>query len=416
MKPTYLKLQNTTVMSYDIDEGYYKVYREDLLPFIIRGAFRDTTLISDNAKSIAKIQAENINALAEFYTNRTLSINRENAKFILNQLGLSQKSNLETKQKIMKLCKALSVADDYWITEDEHEKWEDVNLRDNPLHETLAHIALYGKSLTVTGKIRTPELTGQGAYAKAWFRENGKLFLYKASTKNGTEAQREALTSRVLDCFNVPHVHYELSEQEGRTVTKCENINNAYYGIADAGDVNTWCLRHDIDFMNVVKKTDAEMFYKTVVVDYLCANRDRHDANWGFYMNNMTGELICMHPLFDHNNAFDEEFMNDENGGLCQLIPGKTMKEAALYAIKHCDFRCIKPVTRSMFFDDTMYTVFMKRAEELGLYRQRKVPLIEKIFKPKCDTYVPVEIKSDNSDDYNQKLQSLVSAQNKGHL
>ena len=159
MNPTYLKLQNTTVMSYDIDEGYYKIYHENLLPFIIRGAVQDTTLISDNAKSIAKIQAENINALTEFYTNRTLSLNRENAKFILNQLGLSQKSNLDTKQKIMNFCKALSVADDYWITEDENEKWENVNLRDNPLHETLAHIALYGKSLTVTGKIRTPELT-----------------------------------------------------------------------------------------------------------------------------------------------------------------------------------------------------------------------------------------------------------------
>ena len=69
-----------------------------------------------------------------------------------------------------------------------------------------------------------------------------------------------------------------------------------------------------------------------------------------------------------------------------------------------------------MFFDDTMYTVFMKRAEELGLYRQRKIPLIEKIFKPKYDTYVPVEIKSDNSDDYDKKLQAFISTQNKGHL
>jgi|GEM_PF-4705231 len=58
----------------------------------------------------------------------------------------------------------------------------------------------------------------------------------------------------------------------------------------------------------------------------------------------------------------------------------------------------------------------MKRAEELGLYCRRKIPLLEKIFRPKCDTYVPVEIKSDNSDDYKKKLQALVSAQNNAYI
>ena len=170
-------------------------------------------------------------------------------------------------------------------------------------------------------------------------------------------------------------------------------------------------MKNDKDFLSLVKDIDSETFYKTIVADYLCSNRDRHDGNWGFFMNNMTGELICLHPLFDHNNCFDEDFIKDENGGNCQLLPGKTQKEAALYAIKHCDFRCIKPVTKDMFIDETMYKSFMKRAEELGLYRSQKLSLFDKVTGIK-EPYIPVEIKKDNRKEYWDGIIEVKSKQN----
>ena len=348
---------------------------------------------------------KNEHVLFDFYSDRSLSIDRANAKFILNQLGISQKNDSETKEKMMILCKALSASDEYWITDNENEKWKDVNVRDNPITDSIAQIALFGKSLTITGKIRTPELTGHGIFAKAWFQENGKLHLFKASSKGGNEAEREVQTSNLIDCFNVPQVQYQLVEKDGKILTQCEQLNNSDYSMVDAGDVASWCKRCEKDFLSLVRELDSDTFYKTIIVDYLCSNRDRHDGNWGFFMNNKIGSLICLHPLFDHNNCFDIDFMKDETGGVCQLIPGKSQKEAALYAIKHCDFRCTKAITKDMFLDNDMYKSFMDRACILGLYKKQKLSIFDKLFHLK-EQYVPIEIKNNNTSEYWNKVKS----------
>ena len=263
MSYTYLKLQDKTLMAFDRENAEYKVYENDLLPFVLRDTVKDTTNLPDAEKY--KVAIKNSEQLTKFFTERSLSINRENAKFILNELGISQKSDSETKEKMMIMCKALSAADDYWITENKEESWSDINVRENPLHETLAQIALFGKSLSVTGKIRTPELTGLGAYAKAWFRDNGTLYLYKAGTKGGNEAEREALTSRILDCFNVPQIEYELTQKEDKVVTKCKQMNNSMYSIADAGDVSSWCMKNDKECNPIGFSLITGVDYTTVV-------------------------------------------------------------------------------------------------------------------------------------------------------
>jgi hypothetical protein len=304
----------------------------------------------------------------------------------------------------MVLCKGLSVSDDYWITNNLKDRWADVNLRDNPLHETVAQIALFGKSLTITGQIRTPELTGQGAYAKAWFRENGELYLYKASTKGGREAEVEASVSSILDCTNVPHVAYELTQKDGRIVTRCRNMCSEQMSIVDADDVASWCARTDTDFDKLVRDVDGNLFFQTIVTDYLIANRDRHGANWGFFMSNDTGRIADIHPLFDHNNAFAEEFMDDPDGGICQLLPGKTQREAASCAIKRCDFRITKEITEDLFPDEKSYRCFMERGCELGLFQSQKPSLLQKLGLRPYQEYIAVEIKPDNRKDYEDRI------------
>lgn len=398
----FLKLQNKTLLEFDMEKGYYKVYEPDLLPFCIRNRIEDNSLKSGDSDYF-KIAYKNSIEMNTFFSGRVLSVNRENAKYILNQLNISQKSDIDTHIKIMKLCKGLSIADDYWIAESDAEKWEDVNLRTNPLHETIRQIALFGKSLSITGKIRTAELTGLGAYAKAWQRIDGKLYLHKAGTLNGSEPQRETLMSDIIDCFNIPQVKYKLGTIEDKVVTQCENMTSDKYSTIPAGDVMRWCSKVNLDFDTFIRELDSETFYKTVVIDYLCANRDRHDGNWGIYMDNNTGKPVCLHPLYDHNNAFDKDFLKDPTGGICQLIPGKTMKEAAQYAITRCDFRCVKPVTKDMFFDKEYYKVFMERASELGLYKRNNVSLLKKVFFIHED-YIPVTIKNNNINEYWDKL------------
>lgn len=404
----YLKLEDIKVLKFDFSKNYYEIFYPELLPFTLRDRLKDTRGVSD-----VNVWFDNKELMASFFTNRSISVRRENAKYIMNQLGIKQGNDFESRFKAMIECKALSAADSYWITENEKDKWDKVNLLSSPLNESLQQIGLFGSSVKIKGKIQTPELTGQGAYAKAWYCEDGRLYLYKANSSGGNECEREVLASNILDCFNVPHVKYELTQKEGLTVCKCENMNLKNTSLVDSVEADIWANRNGLNLTDLAKKIDSELFYKTIVVDYLISNSDRHGGNWGFYMDNQNGKLIAMHPLFDHNNAFDKNFMNSEDGGICQLLPGKNQKEAALYAIKRCDFRCIKSVEKSMFFDEAMYESFMNRAVELGLYQKQKITFADKIFSKKKEPFIPVELKDDNTAEYWKNINSKLFFGNK---
>ena len=220
--------------------------------------------------------------------------------------------------------------------------------------------------------MHTPELTGQGAYAKAWMREDDGLYLYKASTVNGNESAIEAEVSNILDYTNVPHVHYELMFLNNLEVCRCKNMCNDSFSIVPAGDISSWCSRAGIKFDDYVVGTDPENFYKTVVVDYLVSNSDRHINNWGFYMNNKNGNIESMHPLFDHNNAFDPGDMASKDGGESMMMPGLSKKEAAELAIKSCHFKINEPIPLSVFIDRSHEDSFMERASSLGLLPQSR--------------------------------------------
>ena len=116
MQKTYLKLQDTTVLEFNTQEGYFNVLEPALLPYILK----DRVVSSQNDY---KQGIKNQTALLDFFSTRSLSVKRENAKEILNAMNISQKNGYETKYKMMILCKALSTSDDYWITNNKTEQW-----------------------------------------------------------------------------------------------------------------------------------------------------------------------------------------------------------------------------------------------------------------------------------------------------
>ena len=411
-----LMLQNIPVLSFNIDEYEYSIYREDLLPFSLKNAFRFSKETSSNDE-LAKIKAHNRDIIIDFLSKRVLNINRENAKKLLNAYNFSQSQDSITKAKIAITCKAISMIDDYWLNDSNLSlRWEDINIRENSLNEIVAHIALHGKSFSISGVPHTPELTGQGAYAKAWMRKEDGAYLYKKSSKGGIESEIEVMTSKILDCFDVEHVNYFEDKSEGAFVCVCKNMSSAQYCIVPAEEVFTYCNREDINFMNYALKIDSESIYKMCIVDYLISNRDRHMLNWGFYMNNSTGHLLKCHPIFDHNNAFDIEFMRDKEGGQSLIFQGKTQKEVAYMAMKKAPLRCIKPVTRDMFINKEMYESFMHKAVKLGLYKQLKPSFLQKLGIKSFEKYVPCCIYSRKNANTTKNIDYLIEQDNHQYL
>lgn len=388
-KDMILMSSDNEVMRINFDTGIYDVLNETLLPFGIKGRIRQINIpdkICTNYE-LSRILAEerkNREAIVSWLANRVLSLSRSNAKWIYNLLRLAQLSSESEKAKVALVCRAVSVLDNYWVKIDgDSVRWEDVNIRHVPLNEVIAQVALHGKSLTLQGSLNTPELTTQGAYAKAWRRfEDGNLWLLKKGTQGGSESKIEVMVSNLLDKMNVEHCPYYADEDEGYYVCKCPCMSNDNLSILSGLEFYSYCNVNekvpDIEMMRI----DSEGIYKMWIVDYLISNRDRHGGNWGFFYDPNTMEILRCHPLYDHNNAFSNEFMDNEDSQY--QFGNMTIKQAAMYAAKRVDFHFTDDIVRSDFMTTKQYDTFMKRAKQLGIKTvYSKDPAIDAINKMK---------------------------------
>ena len=303
------------------DRSVFKVYKENkhLLPPAIRSN-------------------PTYDSLDIWLSQRAIPIDRANAKRVLNALNLPQLN----KTAIIIACRGVSLIDSYWIKMDRDVKWEEVNFRKNSFNKTIAIISLKGSAhpdkFTLEGDLSTPELTNQGTYAKCWRREDNGLYLYKSRTRGKYEPEAEVVTSKVADILGISHVEYKLATLEGVRCCKCKNIANERLAIVPADDYLKYIGNPRYDtlqgwLMMFKGEKEREKFLQMMLLDGLVCNTDRHLLNWGFIMDNRTGEILGQHPLFDHNCAVD---INDNPREIPSHFNRRiSLVEAGKYAYKN---------------------------------------------------------------------------------
>ena len=365
--------KDTEVVRVDFDNLVYEVINEKYLPYPIRGRLRRATSAENIRTQYDMTQSliasrKNEEAIVSWLANRVLLLSRANAKWIYNLFRFEQTQTDEQKVKIAMVCRAVSVLDPYWLKFDEDTdiSWSKVDVKQNSLNEIVAQVALHGKSLTLQGSFLTPELTTNGAYAKAWRRhEDGHLWLYKLGANGNTESRIEVMCSNLLDKMNVEHVHYEAGQDEDKYVCMCPCMTTEQKAVLTGMEFYSYCNVNGIDPDARMFEIDGESIYKMWIVDFLISNRDRHGQNWGFYYDTQTMEILGCHPLFDHNNAFDIDYMRDMDAPY--QFGDMTIKQAAKKAMDQVDFHFTAPITREDSITQRQYDSFRKRAECLGL-------------------------------------------------
>lgn len=361
------------VMRLNFSTGVYNIVREVLVPWSMKDKFRSLPDLSNYSEKGSITQSiivakHNCDIFTSWLASRTLSLSRKNAKWLYNLIKAEQLDDPVSKAKLSLKCRAVSLLDNYWVKSDgDPVTWEDVNLRYNSLNEVIAQVALHGSSLTLQGSLCTPEFTTNGAYAKAWRRyEDGNLWLHKAGSKDSSESRIEVMCSNLLDKMNVSHCYYQLTKDDDLVVCACPVMTDDDLSIVDGMSMYSYCTSHNMNFDKFILDVDAENIYKMWIVDYLLSNRDRHGQNWGFYYNPDTMKLLRCHPLFDHNNAFDIEYMKNRESPY--QFGDMTIREAAKHAMKKVNFYFYLPITRDDFLTDRQYEEFMWRAKDLGVF------------------------------------------------
>jgi hypothetical protein len=305
-------IKDIPVISFD--EESIKFIEPDLVPLGLKGLDKSSTLLM-------------YRGFESWLKARTIPIARIHAKRILNTLNLPQ-VNLDLQ--VILACKGLSFVDSFWVKEvNSKETWKDVNLFKNSFSEGIGEIAFTGVSnIALSKKFLTPELSGQGAYAKCWKREGKKIYLYKSNTENGKESEHEYICSTLLDILEYPHIKYELCFYKGRIASKCELMTSEDLSIVPMLEVDIYLKRQNINTVKWVEDNFKEDFYKMLIFDALVHNTDRHWYNWGIYRNVITGKILGLHPLFDHNCAFD---MSSEQ--FSQVYPSRHLIDVGNYAV-----------------------------------------------------------------------------------
>lgn len=152
-----------------------------------------------------------------------------------------------------------------------------------------------------------------GCFLKAYEEINGERFYYKLSNYDsyrgvfGHECVNELIVSRLLDIFDIEHLHYQLIHAailiDGREIetyiNKSANFRkpnerkiafDTYYDLHKEPDENP------LDF--AVRMGWKEYIYQMMVIDYLICNRDRHGANIELLVDEK--DNVRPAPIFDH--------------------------------------------------------------------------------------------------------------------
>lgn len=373
VKAFTIMMKDTEVMRVHFDALQYEVLSEKYMPYPIKGKLQKIPAPNtirttyDMTRSILAAR-KNEEAVVSWLAGRVLLLSRANAKWIYNLFRFEQVSTAEQHVKIALVCRAVSVLDPYWLKFDDDGdlSWDSVDVRKNPLNEVVAQVALHGKSLTLQGSPVTPELTTNSVYAKAWRRhEDSSLWLYKLGANGNTESRIEVMCSNLLDKMNVEHVHYEAGQNEDKYVCMCPCMTTESKAILTGMEFISYCNVNGIDPDTRMFEIDGESIYKMWIVDFLISNRDRHGQNWGFFYDTETMEILRCHPLFDHNKAFDIDFMRNMDAPY--QFGEMTIRQAAVKAMEKVDFHFTAPITREDFITDRQYQSFRKRADCLGL-------------------------------------------------
>ena len=237
----------------------------------------------------------------EWASARTLPIGRSFAKEILNTLRLSQTNRFA----VCRACRGLSLEDAWWIRQEGDDKtWSEVNLFQNPLTLFMTEVSLSGTVIRHSGELRqkenihTPELTTQGASAKGWIRRDGKLYIHKVG-------KYEIPADQILTALNKPHIHYQISsadeidsyltderklwiERVGDAVVNAEIFTSEEKSLVTFEEFAVFCRNYGLDPYEEAIKIDREFYLKMQISDHILNNNDRHEQNWGFFMENET--------------------------------------------------------------------------------------------------------------------------------
>ncbi len=273
--------EDVPVLEFNRETDEIEIFNREYLPFGLRGKDKIS------AVSVFEWLSDRVNNLSRTYMNIV---------YIARKVG-------RDRDKIIKDSSGISFTDNFWIkTRDSVTDWDGLKkLRDDNI--ALNNVALTGELKGGEDLLKgfTSLFTTKGYFPKAVFGG----YIYKL--------RKDAV---------LEYPAYLIGKQIGVNTAECE-IENEYVKIKIFTDYST-SLVHASELKTYFDTTDEiynillrDSKYREIIgqlqrmyiFNYIIANPDLHDDNYGLLYDSKTFEFKSVAPCYDHNVAFQEGFL-----------------------------------------------------------------------------------------------------------
>ncbi len=253
-------------------------------------------------------------ALNEWWIDRSIPASRSGIRHALEVLDISSTKMLLTK------CFGLSLSDQYWIKPlESNVTWKEINFFDHPFSEDIGDVLLGKTTKTVQFDFHSPDNTSDGCLKKRWKIIDGKRCLVKAGSNPFMQQPfNEVIASKIMDRLGINHVPYTLLWDDGKPYSVCEDFITSDTELVSAWrimktqkkDSATSMYQHYINCCEALGVKDiAHAVDQMIVLDYIIANEDRHQNNFGLIRDANTLQWIGVAPIFDSGSSLGYDKM-----------------------------------------------------------------------------------------------------------
>ena len=161
---------------------------------------------------------------------------------------------------------------------------------------------LFGGAAGEMPDLMSPDNTSDGWLRKKWVIMDGERCLVKGgSGAIQQEPYNEVIASRIMEKLGIPHVEYMLQIRDGLPYSVCRDFITpkteyipAWYLMHTKAKPNHVSLyQHYLERCEALGIPGAErMLSQQIVLDYIIANEDRHQGNFGAVRDAETLEFI----------------------------------------------------------------------------------------------------------------------------
>lgn len=300
---------------------------------------------------------------AEWVISRATAYTRHNI------LEIFKLSEIYTTEQYLQATHGVAATDTFWFKEESSNvKWSDVSVFDNKISSLIAEAAINGAYLlgNANAKSPSPQYQIAGTADKCIKRINGELVFYKTSGAvefdMNTRPYMEAIVTQVAKqlSFETP-VTYNVIEKQlptghYRPYCYCPLITDVNTGLIDYCD-SRFSGKTVQELLRLFKtsgdKTSTTRLCEMLILDSLCLNIDRHDANYAFTFDTNTLQYKNFSNAFDFDCSLGSLF--GTNGLSTDELYNKIFNIGSRMNIKDFNHLALVGMTKSIY--DKLNTV-----------------------------------------------------------